>query len=379
MVVPKSLKPNYRHSVINIPASILSYAGVRNTYPKSSVLQKALRKKYKNIVFILFDGLGKSIVNKVLDKGDIMRASIKETLHSVFPPTTTASTTTYITCTYPSEHGWLGWNMYFDSIGQVVDLFTNRESFTQSYLQDYDIREEIPIDTIFHKIDEKGKYKVTTIYPDSIKGMYKRNLSYRSLKEMFSKINKVISSDDKNFVFCYNTSPDDIMHENGPYSTESATFVKEVNAKIEEMAKNMEDTLIIICADHGQVEIKNRIYLHKYPDIVDMLEVPPYIDLRAVAFKVKEGQKVAFYKLFKKYFGNEFELHTKEYIQKKKYFGTKSDIVDKYIGDFVAIAYGESIMQYTPRDDGHLFNFKGHHAGLTREEVEVPLILIGKK
>jgi len=63
----------------------------------------------------------------------------------------------------------------------------------------------------------------------------------------------------------------------------------------------------------------------------------------------------------------------------KKLFGPQTDKLDKYLGDFVAIGIGKSIIQYTNRGEEHLFNFKGHHAGLTKEELEVPLIMIAKK
>ena len=373
-------KPIYKHSIINIPASISSYAGVRNKYPKSAVLQKELRKKYKNIVFILFDGLGKSIVNKHLKPSDIMRANIKETLHSVFPPTTTAATTTYLTCSYPSEHGWLGWNMYFEKPNKVIDLFSNRETFSQVYVDDFDIKSEIGAKTIFDKIDKAGKYKVTTLYPESIRGVYSRNVAYKSTKDMFCKIKRIVTNSQDNFLYCYNESPDNLMHEFGTNSVEAKEFVVQINKYVEDLTQVLEDCLVIICADHGQIDVKNRIFLHEYEDLCAMLDTPPYIDSRAVSFRVKDHMRVQFYNLFMKYFGNEFVLLTKQTIQKKKLFGGKSELVDRYIGDFVAIGVGNSIIQYTNRkNDMELFNFKGHHAGLTREEVEVPLILIGKK
>ncbi len=62
---------------------------------------------------------------------------------------------------------------------------------------------------------------------------------------------------------------------------------------------------------------------------------------------------------------------------KKKLFGPgRSYYLDKYLGDFIAIGIGNSIIQYTNVDDRDLFVFRGHHSGLTRAEVEVPLIMI---
>ncbi len=377
----KIFKPNYKHSIIGITSTILDYVGVKNSYPINLTLKKELRKKYKNIIFVLLDGFGKSIANKMLDEGDILRDSIKDTVHSVFPPTTTAATTTYLTCQFPSEHGWLGWNMYFEDKGQVIDLFSNKESFLQTPIDEVGyVRKVLPVDTIFDKIDKAGKYESYSLYPKKIAQNSKKHFGYTSDKDMFAKMSKICSNNKYNFVYCYHESPDNIMHEFGPSSNECRNFLKSINAKFEDFVNEMHDTLIIVSADHGQIDIDNRIYLHKYPDICELLTCPPYLDARAVSFRVKDGKRVEFYKLFTKYFGNEFVLYTKQTIIKKKFFGPATEYLDKYLGDFVAIGVGNSIIQYTTKDtDDNLFVFKGHHSGLTKQEVEVPLILIGKK
>jgi len=378
--MPKYYKPNYKKSIITVPATISSYLGIKHNYPINQILRKELRKNYKNIVFILFDGLGKSIINKNLSKDNILRINTKSVMHSVFPPTTTAATTSYITCSYPSEHGWLGWNMYFEDLNQTLDLFTARESFTQVEIEDKDyVRKTLPLNTVFDKMNNKKDYLVATLYPSKLRSFYEKNYSYRSTKEMFSKIKQICNNSHKNILYCYNESPDDLMHEYGTESVETKDFLNLISSSLEKLQEEMKDTLIIISADHGQIDVDNRIYIHQYSDICDMLEIPPYLDSRTLSFKIKHGRKVEFYNLFNKYFGKEYVLLTKQTVIKKKLFGPQTDKLDKYLGDFVAIGIGKSIIQYTNRGEEHLFNFKGHHAGLTKEELEVPLIMIAKK
>jgi hypothetical protein len=377
----KIFKPNYNRSIINIPATIMEYAGVKNDYPKSAILKKELRKNYKNIVFMIFDGMGSNIINKLLPKDNILRQGVSDTLHSVFPPTTTAATTTFLTGQYPSEHGWLGWNMYFEDIDIVLDLFTNKESFSQETMYPNYISKTLPLHfNILDKIDEKGRWSVSTVYPKGLSVGYKRNYEYSTTKEMFSKIKKCLTSSKRQFVYCYNDKPDSIMHEEGPYANSVKEYLLDVSNSMEKLIEACPNTLFVVSADHGQVDIKNRIFLHNYEDVCDLLIAPPYLDSRTISFRVKEHERVTFYNLFNKYFGNEFVLLTKHTVLKKKLFGPKTDCLEKYIGDFVAIAVGESIIQYKPDKDGtDLFVFKGHHAGLTKAEVEVPLILIGNK
>ena len=303
-------------------------------------------------------------------------------MHSVFPPTTTAATTTFLTCKYPSEHGWLGWNMYFKDVDLVIDLFTDREAVSQERLvSDNYVRETLPkVKNILERIADKGKYEVASVYPESIPGVCEKNYAYKSLKDMCAKIKKALQSEKRKFLYCYNESPDDIMHEYGTSAKEARIFLQSVSECIVKLVESCPNTLFVISADHGQVDVENRIFLHEYEDICDMFIAPPSIDSRTISFKIKEHRKVEFYNLFNKYFGNEFVLHTKNTILKKKYFGPKTAILDEYVGDFVAIAVGGSIMQYKPgKEYEDIFAFKGHHAGLTRQEVEVPLILVGRK
>ena len=46
-----------------------------------------------------------------------------------------------------------------------------------------------------------------------------------------------------------------------------------------------------------------------------------------------------------------------------------------FLGHYIALATSNLSLWYR-REDGSSHNFKGHHSGLTKEEMIVPLILI---
>ncbi|MBQ4558583.1 MAG: alkaline phosphatase family protein [Clostridia bacterium] len=373
-------RPNYKNSIIGVPATLLDYVGVKNRYPKNKLIAEALKGKYKNIIFMLFDGMGVSVLKKHLKEKDFLLANNKGIMHSVFPPTTTAATTAYLTCKYPAEHGWLGWNMYFEELDKVVDLFTDKESFEQVSIGEGFVRSKLPIEYLDKKLEYRKKYEAHVVGPEYLSFQKKRFHGYTTDEEMYNNLKELCASDKRKIIYCYNSNPDGIMHECGVSSEEASQYIKKMNKDIEKLYKSVEDTLIIISADHGQLDIENRIYLHQYKDICELLVTPPYIDSRAVSFRVKKGARVQFYNLFMKNFGREFVLLTKETVQKLKLFGKKSKYVNQYIGDFIAIGVGKSIIQYNPKGhDEDLFKFKGHHAGLTQDEVEVPLIILEKR
>ena len=105
-----------------------------------------------------------------------------------------------------------------------------------------------------------------------------------------------------------------------------------------------------------------------------MLERRTSIETRAVNFYVKEEYKEAFKDEFIKQFGKYFILLSKEEILEKGLFGPgeMNPRIDEVVGEYMAFAIGNKALEW--EDDG--FKMEARHAGLTSEEMEVPLIVI---
>ena len=61
--------PNYDHSILNTITSILKYYNVETNHKSLEKLDKELQKKYKNVVFIILDGMGEHILTPISPKG----------------------------------------------------------------------------------------------------------------------------------------------------------------------------------------------------------------------------------------------------------------------------------------------------------------------
>ena len=61
------------------------------------------------------------------------------------------------------------------------------------------------------------------------------------------------------------------------------------------------------------------------------------------------------------------------------FFGLKDDIrherIDDFLADYIAVAINDRYFNYKGIPD---FIFKSHHAGITKDEMSVPLIVIRK-
>ena len=105
------IKPNYKNCNLNISSTLAEFLGTENKNATLKLLEDELKKNYKNVVFICFDGMGIYPITQNLKPKDFLRKHIQQTLVSTFPSTTTNATTSLMTNTLPLEHGWFGWTV----------------------------------------------------------------------------------------------------------------------------------------------------------------------------------------------------------------------------------------------------------------------------
>lgn len=361
------VKNNYNECITNLACSIRKYFKLDYKHNTLKYIDDILNKeKPKNVVVILYDGMGSKIIDRQLNKKDFFIKNKYKEITTVFPATTTAATTSIRTGLNPVEHGWIGWNVYLDEINETVTLFMNEKKETKKISNNF-IREKnnlLVTKTIVSEIKENGKYNAVELFP------FGEN-PYKNIDDMMNRIEKQCQKEGKNYIYAYDDEPDHTMHELGPDSEKVKEMIKKRNKKTEELSKRLKDTLLIIIADHGHILIDN-IFLKNYPHLTEMLERTTSIEQRATSFKVKKGKKEIFKKEFNKLFGKYYKLYTKEEVINSKIFGDgiENKIFKNAIGDFLAIAYTEKTLVNT--DDDTLVS---HHAGYTDDEIYIPLII----
>jgi len=60
--------PDYDKSLLNITSTILRYYGISTPYKSIEVLEKELKKDYRNVVVFLVDAMGSEILKKHPDE-----------------------------------------------------------------------------------------------------------------------------------------------------------------------------------------------------------------------------------------------------------------------------------------------------------------------
>lgn len=120
-----SVLPDYKNCIVNLPNSILKYFGAELAGDTSELLDKYLKDEYRNVILMVLDGMGSSVLvwNSGSDK--FFRKHNAGTVDSVFPSATVAATTSLMTGLQPCEHGWIGWDVYYKDIDQIVTVYKN--------------------------------------------------------------------------------------------------------------------------------------------------------------------------------------------------------------------------------------------------------------
>lgn len=376
--------PNYEHSILNTITSILKYYNVETKHSSLKSLDMKLNKDYKNIVFIVLDGMGEHILEKTSSNGYFKNNEL-DCVTSVYPSTTTAALTTYYSGKPPYETGWIAWSQYFKEYGRAIDMLSHKESYKGDIIKDakIDVFDTIVKYTpIFEKIEEASPevkaYEVNPSYSDK---RSKRSIRADNLEEMVSNIEDLCNLPGKKFIMAYCDNPDGLLHKFGTSSNEAKEFIITAEKRIEKMCDKIdEDSIVIITADHGHKDIEKAYTLLDYPEIQECLIIPASLESRSVAFWVKENMKKEFEERFNKVFKDEFLLLTTDEFLEKNFlgFGEKHPKIDDFIGNYIALSTSSSIIRLeTFLAEGKKVK-KSTHCGLSKEEMEVPVIVIEK-
>lgn len=364
------VRNNYNECLTNLACSIRKYFDLPYNHNTLSYIDNILEQyKPKNVVTILYDGLGANILKRTLNENDFLIKNMYKSITTVFPATTVAATTSMITGLNPIETGMIGWNTYYKDIDKIITTFLNYEKNDKEHkpvLEAIELQKKyMKRESIVKLINDNKKYKAYELFP------FGEN-NYTDSLDMYSKIEKYCSEDGKKYIYAYDEDPDGLMHMLGPDNKSVKDSIRYRNIMTERLSKKLKDTIIFVVADHGHIKIEN-IFLKDYKDVLNCLKRNTSTEPRATSFFVKEDKKEEFENLFNKYFSNDFDLYTKEEVLKSKLFGDgeQNKIVERSLGDYISIA--KTNKAFINDGDDILVS---HHAGYTDDEIYVPLIII---
>ena len=384
----KIMLPNYNKSILNLVVSILKHYSVDSKYSGLEEIDDILEKDYKNIVMVVLDGMGENILKKNSPEGLFYKNKLCN-VTSVYPCTTTAAMTTYYSGKPPIETGWIAWSQYFKEYGKNIDVFPEIDDTTgeKIKIKDMKISDIIGYKSIFPQILEKNtNLTVCEIMPNYVQKKTELTIKANTIDEICKGIETICKIENKSFTFAYCDNPDGIIHYTGCYSDATKEFIKETEKSFKNLIEKLKgtNTLLLISADHGHHDIKEKISMLDLPEIQECLIMPPSLESRMISFYVKEDKKEIFKKEFESKFEDTYKLYTKEELLQSHLlgYGNEHRKIDDFIGNFVAIAIADTsiiLENYLSREIFGEDKKISSHCGLTQDEMEVPIIMFNIK
>ena len=377
----KIVLPDWNNNILNISSSFAKYIGVDNfNYTTIPELDSELSKNYKNVVFMLLDALGTRALEQHLKEDSLLRRNFVKSVTSTFPSTTTNATTTVTRMCYPGEHNWLGWSLYFDEVDRCIDIFLNTDSYTGEVVENFDTNKLLPGTYFFERERERKDISVSTVCPTYFReGKGCKSFAYENEEQLFIRLNEALNEEGNKFIYCYCPQPDATMHMCGVSSEKTHTMINYLNDNIEKVLQQNEDTLIVITADHGQVDITTKAEFYLDKRFLALFERPLCLDSRAVSVKLKEGvtkeQFISEFNRNKRYSEN-FTLLSVDELIKQNVFGKSNETTKRLLGDYILVGNDNGCYAVTKEKD---IPFLGAHSGLTEREMYVPLIMLRSK
>lgn len=365
--------PDYKNSILNVTNSILHHYGAKTFHPTLPLLDQVLTRNYRNVVLILVDALGESILKKHPESGKTLANDVQSVISSVFPPTTVAATTSVLTGLSPLETGWIGWSQYVKEEDKTVVFFTNKDYYNESYTFNYPVAERFVLVENIYSLIQKSSPDVKTleIFPAF------REPHHDTFQKECETIVRETNEPGRHFIYSYWDKLDTNLHEFGPDDPAIDPILSAIDSGYAYLKNHISaDSVIIVIADHGQVAV-TPLPIRDYPDLWETFVHAPSVESRATAFFIIPGQESKFESLFRQYFGKHYVLYKTDDVLSMNLlgYGNPHPKLKEFLGDYMGIAIDHHYFKL----NSDSFVMKGQHAGLLAEETLVPLIIYEKK
>lgn len=377
-------RPDYRHSLLNLLASISGGFGLSaDIYPPLRSLPAEQLAGRSTILFVI-DGLGYAFLQRFPDS--FLYRHAQERLTSVFPSTTASAITSYFTGVAPQQHAITGWFTYFRELGSVATVlpFYPRHGGPGYEQQGFTPDQFIGAQPLSQQLGVRSHviypaYIVDSAYSRASCGNARR-YGYKDMPELFGLIRELADREEHGLILAYWPALDSLAHLHGTDSMEVEQHFRLLDRMCaQHLPKLSAGNNILISADHGLIntDSEHTLHLSDHPALADTLTLPLCGEPRSVFCYVHADRA----KVFEDYVQDNLEhactLRRSMELLDEGYFGLgKPDPrLQQRIGDYTLLMKDNFILKDRLPNEKP-FTQIGVHGGLSAEEMFIPLIIL---
>jgi hypothetical protein len=317
---------------------------------------EALTREHERVALILLDAFGMKFVRRHAAHPLLQRLEI-EPLASQFPSTTTAHLTTLYTGLPVEQHGLYEWRIYEPLVGDVIRALPFLGSDDAPIPAEP--REIVPRPSFYERLEVPSTVlQPAHIWPSRYGSAAFSGATVLPFKSLAEGVRQLGTP---GFSYLYWDAIDAAGHQHGPSSAQFDAAAIDALTTIDTALP--EDTLLLITADHGQVDV--------HPDRLDELDViwpelalrhPPAGSARDCFLHVHEPERVR----------DELAARLGERAEvrlARELFPAIGPRLEERLGD-VCVLPAPGRMAWLRAFPSHERRFRGHHGGLTEDESD---------
>jgi predicted AlkP superfamily pyrophosphatase or phosphodiesterase len=368
-----------------------------------------LPTKYEKVILFFVDAFGWRFFERYAEKyaflKTVLDTGVVSKMTSQFPSTTAAHATCIHTGLDVGQSGVYEWQYYEPQVDNIIMplLFayarqSERDSLKQAALPPAAF---YPKQTLYQALKTQGvvsyifqskAYTPSTFSEVVFQGA--QVIPYQTINHALTLLAEVVIAHKAPpyYYYLYFDRIDALCHYYGPdtrpfeqeveafFTAVDQLFYKKVHGKVH-------DTLLIVTADHGQVEVnpKQTLYLNKHvPGIERYLQtnakgqlIVPAGSARDMFLHVQEAHIDEACAILEKQLKGRAEVYRTADLIAQHFFGLQEPSREflSRVGNVVLLPYQHETTWWY--EEGKFdMHFLGHHGGLTREEMEIPLLIL---
>ncbi|MCC9197799.1 alkaline phosphatase family protein [Arthrobacter sp. zg-Y820] len=369
--------PGYGRSsvaeVLTSSAAVLGVPGFANTLNLPAA---------KRVCVVMVDGLGWSLLKQRGGHAPFLRSFLPagRVLTAAFPTTTAASLASLGTGLPPGEHGMVGYDVLDPEQDKVVNMLGNWDSGV-------DPQRWQPHPTVLERVAEHLPVASVSLPRFADSAMTRAALrggtfiGATGVHARVAAAAEALAASPRMLMYLYWNELDKAGHKHGAQSAQWGFQLEELDSALKLLAARLPaDTLLLLTADHGMVDIAPE---HRY----DFSEDPALI--AGVRHTAGEPRMVHLYlepdagareretlmAAWRAAYGSKIWIATREEAVAAGWFGpVVNESVLPRIGDVLVLAREPIALYDLRRMKASSLEVVGQHGSLTRAEREVPLL-----
>ncbi len=340
-----------------------------------------------HLVFILADGLGLNLVNRLPDDSFLKR-NLSGELRTVFPSSSSVALTSLATCEWPSRHGVTGQWTHIPELAATAGLLQFKLRQNGHSLLSTGVTPEaaFPMPALIATFDRD----VLALYPEKLVGSVSTayfcggvpHHGYHGLRQGVDAIvHHVEQATGPTYTYLYASRIDLEAHHYGVAHHAVDAAVRELDHELRRLERKLAGRArVVLTADHGLLDAatSQRFFFRPSSDIFAHLKAPPSGDSRVMYLHTKHGAEEEVRHRLRARLDERFFILTREEAAQLELFGPGplSETTSARIGDLIVLSAGADTIEYIPSDKlNRVPAVNSHHSGLTPAEMLVPLIL----